>query len=66
MLLFTLIFPCFIIKKSFVNHIFHRSVISFYLSLRLRMQGFAVDMPDIIFLTEILFERGSYIAWFIV
>jgi len=25
-----------------------------------------MDMPDIIFLTEILFERRSNIAWFIV
>ena len=39
-----------------LNHIFHRLVISFYLSLRLWMQGFAMDMLDIIFLTEIVFE----------
>ena len=40
-------------------------MISFYLSLRLRIQGFAMDMLDIMFLTEIVLERRSNIAWFI-
>ena len=39
----------------------HRSVISFYLSLRLRLQGFAMDMLDIIFLTEILVDKVQII-----
>ena len=49
-----------------VSHISHQSVMSFYLSLFLQIQGLAMDMFDIIFLTEILFERKGTIAWSII
>ena len=47
-------------------HILHRSVISFYLPLRLWMQGLTMNMLDVIFLAEIVFEPGSNIAQSIV
>ena len=41
-------------------------MISFYLPLRLWMQGLTMNMLDVIFLAEIVFEPGSNIAQSIV